>query len=110
MWACGCKLIIHIPLKFHDFLSGIMAELATGQALFGIYYYLFFVIFFSKKYIFLAGESDIDQLYRIQKCLGPLPINYLETMKNNPKFEGLKVLLKSSFLNMKKKPNQEFFF
>ncbi|CAF4449270.1 unnamed protein product, partial [Adineta steineri] len=42
IWACGC----------------IMAELATGQALF-------------------IGDSDIDQLYRIQKSLGQLPIKYL---------------------------------
>ncbi|CAF1479772.1 unnamed protein product, partial [Rotaria sordida] len=49
----------------------IMAELTTGQALF-------------------AGESDIDQLYRIQKCLGPLPAKYMEAMKTNPKFDGLK--------------------
>ncbi|CAF2569022.1 unnamed protein product [Rotaria sp. Silwood2] len=49
----------------------IMAELTTGQALF-------------------AGESDIDQLYRIQKCLGPLPPKYNEAMRTNPKFEGLK--------------------
>ncbi|CAF2405095.1 unnamed protein product [Rotaria sp. Silwood2] len=49
----------------------IMAELKTGQALF-------------------AGESDIDQLYRIQKCLGPLPTKYTLTMNTNPKFQGLK--------------------
>ncbi|CAF0816295.1 unnamed protein product [Rotaria sp. Silwood1] len=49
----------------------IMAELTTGQALF-------------------AGESDIDQLYRIQKCLGPLPSKYNEAIKTNPKFDGLK--------------------
>ncbi|CAF1043568.1 unnamed protein product [Adineta steineri] len=55
IWACGC----------------IMAELATGQALF-------------------IGDSDIDQLYRIQKSLGQLPIKYLEDMIKNPKFEGLK--------------------
>ncbi|CAF0809299.1 unnamed protein product [Adineta ricciae] len=55
IWACGC----------------IMAELATGQALF-------------------AGESDIDQLYRIQKSLGQLPMKYLEDMIRNPKFEGFK--------------------
>ncbi|UJR21161.1 hypothetical protein I4U23_024260 [Adineta vaga] len=55
IWACGC----------------IMAEFATGQALF-------------------AGESDIDQLYRIQKNLGSLPMKYLEDMIRNPKFEGLK--------------------
>ncbi|CAF3899012.1 unnamed protein product [Rotaria sordida] len=49
----------------------IMAELKTGQALF-------------------AGESDIDQLYRIQKCLGALPAKYMLTMNTNPKFQGLK--------------------
>ncbi|CAF0973810.1 unnamed protein product [Rotaria sp. Silwood1] len=49
----------------------IMAELKTGQALF-------------------AGESDIDQLYRIQKCLGSLPAKYMLTMNTNPKFQGLK--------------------
>jgi hypothetical protein len=46
-------------------------------------------LFFPKK--FSAGESDIDQLYCIQKCLGPLPPKYMEAMKTNPKFEGLKV-------------------
>ena len=41
--------------------------------------------------LLLAGESDIDQLYRIQKCLGPLPVKYMEAMRLNPKFDGLKV-------------------
>ena len=40
-----------------------------------------------------AGESDIDQLYRIQKCLGPLPSSYMEAMRENPKFDGVKVNL-----------------
>jgi len=44
-----------------------------------------------------AGESDIDQLYRIQKCLGPLPPKYMEAMKVNPKFETLKVFKKKLF-------------
>ncbi len=48
-------------------------------------------------YIFSAGESDIDQLYRIQKCLGPLPTKYMEVMRSNPKFEGLKVFFKFEF-------------
>ncbi len=72
-------------------LIGIMAELSTGQALFGTLqnsFFQYFYIFYS------AGESDIDQLYRIQKCLGPLPPKYMEAMKTNPKFEGLKVLKK----------------
>ena len=67
-----------------------MAELATGQALFGKDPFLFHSSF-DQIYIFQAGESDIDQLYRIQKCLGPLPAKYMEAMGNNPKFEGLKV-------------------
>jgi hypothetical protein len=46
-----------------------------------------------------AGESDIDQLYRIQKCLGPLPPKYMEAMKVNPKFETLKVFKKAFFKN-----------
>ncbi|CAF3071927.1 unnamed protein product [Rotaria socialis] len=49
----------------------IMAELKTGQALF-------------------AGENDIDQLYRIQQCLGSLPVKYIFTMNTNPKFQGLR--------------------
>ncbi|CAF0721186.1 unnamed protein product [Didymodactylos carnosus] len=49
----------------------IMAELSTGQAIF-------------------PGESDIDQLYRIQKTLGPLPAKHFEAMRANPKFEGIK--------------------
>jgi hypothetical protein len=40
---------------------------------------------------FLAGESDIDQIYRIQKCLGPLPPKYMEAMKASPKFASVKV-------------------
>ncbi len=66
-----------------------MAELATGQALFGRIYSILIIVIFQIKYS--AGESDIDQLYRIQKCLGPLPPKYMEAMKCNPKFDGLKV-------------------
>jgi len=78
-----------------------MAELTTGQALFGMIYSIsiigFFFLIFQIK--FSAGESDIDQLYRIQKCLGPLPPKYMEAMKKNPKFEGLKVFKKFFFKN-----------
>lgn len=51
----------------------------------------FFIVEYPIEFLFLAGESDIDQLYRIQKCLGPLPSNYMEALKSNPKFEGVKV-------------------
>lgn len=67
-----------------------MAELSTGRALFGRNF-VFFRSPIEETLVFLAGESDIDQLYRIQKYLGPLPNKYLEAIRNNPKFEGLKV-------------------
>jgi cyclin-dependent kinase-like len=53
---------------------------------------LFFEI--KKKNKLLAGESDIDQIYRIQKCLGPLPPKYTEAMKTSPKFANVKVFEK----------------
>ncbi|CAB3980727.1 cyclin-dependent kinase-like 5 isoform X2 [Paramuricea clavata] len=36
------------------------------------------------------GESEIDQLYTIQKVLGPLPPDQMEMFHNNPRFKGLK--------------------
>lgn len=49
-----------------------MGELADGQALF-------------------PGESEIDQLYVIQKILGPLPEDQMKVFQKNPRFHGLKV-------------------
>lgn len=49
----------------------IMGELADGQALF-------------------PGESEVDQLFVIQKVLGPLPSFLHEEFSLNPRFVGLK--------------------
>lgn len=49
----------------------IMAEMLDGQPLF-------------------PGESEIDQLYLIQKTLGPLTASQQETFQKNPRFIGLK--------------------
>ena len=37
-----------------------------------------------------AGESEIDQLYVIQKCLGPLTAQQSELFYANPRFNGIK--------------------
>ena len=50
----------------------IMGELSDGQPLF-------------------PGESEIDQLYVIQKILGPLPSYQMNLFHKNPRFSGLKV-------------------
>ncbi|KAI9136473.1 kinase-like domain-containing protein [Paraphysoderma sedebokerense] len=50
----------------------IFAELLTGQPLF-------------------PGDSDIDQLYRIMKCLGPLTRRHMEIFLKNPLFVGLRI-------------------
>ncbi|KDO25978.1 CMGC/CDKL protein kinase [Saprolegnia parasitica CBS 223.65] len=49
----------------------IMGELLDGQPLF-------------------PGESEIDQLYMIQKMLGPLTPDHMELFLSNPRFAGLK--------------------
>ncbi|CAK4623631.1 hypothetical protein LEN26_019840, partial [Aphanomyces euteiches] len=49
----------------------IMGELLDGQPLF-------------------PGESEIDQLYMIQKVLGPLTPDHMELFLSNPRFAGLK--------------------
>lgn len=48
------------------------AEVLTGQPLF-------------------PGDSDIDQLYRIMKCLGQLTRRHLEIFQKNPLFVGLRI-------------------
>ena len=50
----------------------ILGELSDGQPLF-------------------PGESEIDQLYTIQKVLGPLPPDQMHMFYSNPRFNGLKV-------------------
>ena len=49
----------------------IMGELIDGQPLF-------------------PGESEIDQLYVIQKVLGPLPTEQKEVFARNPHFMGIR--------------------
>lgn len=49
----------------------VMAELIDGNPLF-------------------PGENDLDQLYLIQKCLGPLIATHQEHFLKNPKFIGMK--------------------
>lgn len=50
----------------------IMGELVEGQAVF-------------------PGESEIDQLYLIQKVLGPLSKRHMELFASNPRFSGMKI-------------------
>lgn len=50
----------------------IMGELTEGQPVF-------------------PGESEIDQLYLIQKVLGPLPKRHMELFATNPRFSGMKM-------------------
>lgn len=50
----------------------IMGELVEGQPLF-------------------PGESEIDQLYLIQKVLGPLHKRHMELFATNPRFSGMKI-------------------
>ena len=50
----------------------IMGELSDGQPLF-------------------PGESEIDQLYTIQKVIGPLPKEQMTMFYNNSRYHGLKV-------------------
>ncbi|KAK3701730.1 hypothetical protein QZH41_018893 [Actinostola sp. cb2023] len=49
----------------------ILGELSDGQPVF-------------------PGESEIDQLYTIQKVLGPLPPDQMDMFHANPRFAGLK--------------------
>jgi len=50
----------------------ILGELSNGQPLF-------------------AGESEIDQLFTIQKVLGPLPADQMKLFYSNRRFSGLRV-------------------
>lgn len=54
-----------------------MGELSDGQPLF-------------------PGESEIDQLFTIQKVLGPLPSEQMKLFYNNPRFHGLRVMFSPS--------------
>lgn len=48
-----------------------MAELIDGNPLF-------------------PGDNEIDQLYKIQKCLGELTQDHFKTFSNNKRFVGIK--------------------
>ncbi|CAL1543443.1 unnamed protein product [Lymnaea stagnalis] len=73
-WYRSPELLIGAPYgKPVDIwaIGCIMGELADGQALF-------------------PGDSEIDQLYVIQKILGPLPDDQMKVFVKNPRFHGLK--------------------
>lgn len=63
-----------------------MGELSDGQPLF-------------------PGESEIDQLYTIQKVLGPLPKEQMSMFYSNPRFNGLKVRICAVVLTKTMKNN-----
>jgi len=57
----------------------ILGELSDGQPLF-------------------AGESEIDQLFTIQKVLGPLPAEQMKLFYSNRRFSGLRVIYSTCYL------------
>lgn len=73
-WYRSPELLLGAPYgKAVDIwaIGCIMGELSDGQPLF-------------------PGESEIDQLYVIQKILGPLPAYQMNLFHKNPRFSGLK--------------------
>ncbi|XP_050416074.1 cyclin-dependent kinase-like 5 [Patella vulgata] len=73
-WYRSPELLIGAPYgKAVDIwaIGCIMGELSDGQPLF-------------------PGESEIDQLYVIQKIIGPLPPEQMNMFYKNPRFSGLK--------------------
>lgn len=73
-WYRSPELLLGAPYgKAVDIwaIGCIMGELSDGQPLF-------------------PGESEIDQLYVIQKILGPLPAYQMTLFHKNPRFSGLK--------------------
>lgn len=73
-WYRSPELLLGAPYgKAVDIWSigCILGELADGQPLF-------------------PGESEIDQLYVIQKIIGPLPPDQMNLFYNNDRFSGLK--------------------
>lgn len=69
--VCCCRGAYGKPVDVWA-IGCIMGELSDGQPLF-------------------PGESEIDQLYTIQKVLGSLPKEQMSMFYNNPRFTGLKV-------------------
>ncbi|XP_064865527.1 cyclin-dependent kinase-like 5 isoform X1 [Oncorhynchus nerka] len=73
-WYRSPELLLGAPYgKAVDMWSVgcILGELSDGQPLF-------------------PGESEIDQLFIIQKVLGPLPTEQMKLFYNNPRFHGLR--------------------
>ncbi|XP_055797214.1 cyclin-dependent kinase-like 5 isoform X2 [Salvelinus fontinalis] len=73
-WYRSPELLLGAPYgKSVDMWSVgcILGELSDGQPLF-------------------PGESEIDQLFTIQKVLGPLPTEQMKLFYNNPRFHGLR--------------------
>uniref|UniRef100_A0A674NJY8 Cyclin-dependent kinase-like 5 n=1 Tax=Takifugu rubripes TaxID=31033 RepID=A0A674NJY8_TAKRU len=73
-WYRSPELLLGAPYgKAVDMWSVgcILGELSDGQPLF-------------------PGESEIDQLFTIQKVLGPLPSEQMKLFYNNPRFHGLR--------------------
>ncbi|XP_077199242.1 cyclin-dependent kinase-like 5 isoform X1 [Paroedura picta] len=73
-WYRSPELLLGAPYgKSVDMWSVgcILGELSDGQPLF-------------------PGESEIDQLYTIQKVLGPLPAEQMKLFYSNPRFHGLR--------------------
>ncbi|XP_072556277.1 cyclin-dependent kinase-like 5 isoform X2 [Paramormyrops kingsleyae] len=73
-WYRSPELLLGAPYgKAVDMWSVgcILGELSDGQPLF-------------------PGESEIDQLYTIQRVLGPLPPEQMKLFYNNPRFHGLR--------------------
>ncbi|XP_051956223.1 cyclin-dependent kinase-like 5 isoform X4 [Xyrauchen texanus] len=73
-WYRSPELLLGAPYsKAVDMWSVgcILGELSDGQPLF-------------------PGESEIDQLFTIQKVLGPLPPEQIKLFYNNPRFHGLR--------------------
>ena len=59
----------------------ILGELSDGQPLF-------------------PGESEIDQLFTIQKVQGPLPDYQMKLFEENPRFAGLRVSVINLIINL----------
>ncbi|XP_061483225.1 cyclin-dependent kinase-like 5 isoform X2 [Rhineura floridana] len=73
-WYRSPELLLGAPYgKSVDMWSVgcILGELSDGQPLF-------------------PGESEIDQLFTIQKVLGPLPAEQMKLFYSNPRFHGLR--------------------
>uniref|UniRef100_A0A8C5BT37 Cyclin-dependent kinase-like 5 n=1 Tax=Gadus morhua TaxID=8049 RepID=A0A8C5BT37_GADMO len=73
-WYRSPELLLGAPYgKAVDMWSVgcILGELSDGQPLF-------------------PGESEIDQLFTIQKVLGPLPPEHMKLFYSNPRFHGLR--------------------